>query len=46
MTEILYAIGIDGGGTGTRAVLADLQGRELAQGRGGPSGLGLGIERA
>ncbi|RQY11066.1 ATPase [Burkholderia stagnalis] len=46
MTEILYAIGIDGGGTGTRAVLADRQGRELAQGRGGPSGLGLGIERA
>lgn len=46
MTEILYAIGIDGGGTGTRAVLADRQGRELAQGHGGPSGLGLGIERA
>ncbi|MGZ2743311.1 BadF/BadG/BcrA/BcrD ATPase family protein [Burkholderia stagnalis] len=46
MTEILYAIGIDGGGTGTRAVLADRQGRVLAQGRGGPSGLGLGIERA
>ncbi|RQR53218.1 ATPase [Burkholderia sp. Bp9126] len=46
MTEILYAIGIDGGGSGTRAVLADRQGRELAQGRGGPSGLGLGIERA
>ena len=46
MTEILYVIGIDGGGTGTRAVLADRQGRELAQGRGGPSGLGLGIERA
>ncbi|MGU7784552.1 BadF/BadG/BcrA/BcrD ATPase family protein [Burkholderia sp. PU8-34] len=46
MTEILFAIGIDGGGTGTRAVLADRHGRELAQGRGGPSGLGLGIERA
>ncbi|MGU7769490.1 BadF/BadG/BcrA/BcrD ATPase family protein [Burkholderia sp. MR1-5-21] len=46
MTEILFAIGIDGGGTGTRAVLADRQGRELALGRGGPSGLGLGIERA
>ena len=46
MTETLYVIGIDGGGTGTRAVLADLQGRELAQGRAGPSGLGLGIERA
>ncbi|KVC78298.1 BadF/BadG/BcrA/BcrD ATPase family protein [Burkholderia ubonensis] len=46
MTDIFFAIGIDGGGTGTRAVLADRQGRELAQGRGGPSGLGLGIERA
>jgi glucosamine kinase len=46
MTETRYAVGIDGGGTGTRAVLADLQGRELAQGRAGPSGLGLGIEPA
>ncbi|PRE49388.1 ATPase, partial [Burkholderia multivorans] len=41
MTALLFAIGIDGGGTGTRAVLADRHGRELAQGRGGPSGLGL-----
>ncbi|WP_175798723.1 BadF/BadG/BcrA/BcrD ATPase family protein [Burkholderia ambifaria] len=46
MTALLFAIGIDGGGTGTRAILADRHGRELAQGRGGPSGLGLGIERA
>ncbi|WP_412526923.1 BadF/BadG/BcrA/BcrD ATPase family protein [Burkholderia lata] len=46
MAALLFAIGIDGGGTGTRAVLADRNGRELAQGRGGPSGLGLGIERA
>ena len=46
MAALLFAIGIDGGGTGTRAVLADRYGRELAQGRGGPSGLGLGIERA
>lgn len=46
MTALLFAIGIDGGGTGTRVVLADRHGRELAQGRGGPSGLGLGIERA
>ncbi|SOT38429.1 BadF/BadG/BcrA/BcrD ATPase family protein [Burkholderia cenocepacia] len=46
MAALLFAIGIDGGGTGTRAVLADRDGRELAQGRGGPSGLGLGIERA
>lgn len=46
MTAFLFTIGIDGGGTGTRAVLADRHGSELAQGRGGPSGLGLGIERA
>ncbi|MGU3778561.1 BadF/BadG/BcrA/BcrD ATPase family protein [Burkholderia metallica] len=46
MAALLFAIGIDGGGTGTRAVLADRHGRELAQGRGGPSGLGLGIEQA
>ncbi|HDR9769322.1 TPA: ATPase [Burkholderia cepacia ATCC 25416] len=46
MAALLFAIGIDGGGTGTRAVLADRHGRELAEGRGGPSGLGLGIERA
>lgn len=46
MAALLFAIGIDGGGTGTRAVLANRHGRELAQGRGGPSGLGLGIERA
>ncbi|WP_175890185.1 BadF/BadG/BcrA/BcrD ATPase family protein [Burkholderia cepacia] len=46
MAALLFAIGIDGGGTGTRAVLADRHGRELAQGRGGPSGLGLGIQRA
>jgi glucosamine kinase len=41
-----FLIGIDGGGTGTRVVVADAQGVELAQAAGGPSGLGLGIERA
>ncbi|GAB7536238.1 glucosamine kinase nucleotide-binding domain-containing protein [Burkholderia sp. 3C] len=46
MTEPTYLIGIDGGGTGTRAVLADARGRELARGSGGPSGLALGIEGA
>ncbi|MDI9701493.1 ATPase, partial [Burkholderia cenocepacia] len=40
------AIGMEGGGTGTRAVRADRDGRGLGRGRGGPSGLGLGIERA
>jgi glucosamine kinase len=42
----LYLIGVDGGGTGTRVVLANAAGEELAQGVAGPSGLGLGVERA
>jgi len=42
----LYLIGVDGGGTGTRVVLANAVGEELAQGVAGPSGLGLGVERA
>ncbi|SDC78377.1 glucosamine kinase [Massilia sp. PDC64] len=44
-----YLIGVDGGGTGTRARLARLSpdgAIELSQGTSGPSGLGLGIERA
>ncbi len=41
-----YLIGIDGGGTGTRVVLADARGVELAQAAGGASGLGLGVARA
>lgn len=46
MNTDLFLIGVDGGGTGTRIVLADAQGRELAQATSGPSGLGLGVERA
>jgi glucosamine kinase len=41
-----YLLGVDGGGTGTRVRLARADGTELAQGAGGPSGLGLGIARA
>jgi glucosamine kinase len=41
-----YLIGVDGGGSGTRVVLADADGIELARASGGPSGLGLGVERA
>lgn len=41
-----YLIGVDGGGTGTRVVLADARGVELAQALGGASGLALGVERA
>jgi glucosamine kinase len=46
MNKDFFLIGIDGGGSGTRVVLGDAQGRELAQAASGPSGLGLGIERA
>ncbi|CAB3786736.1 Glucosamine kinase GspK [Paraburkholderia ultramafica] len=46
MNKDFFLIGIDGGGSGTRVVLGDAQGRELAQAASGPSGLGLGVERA
>ncbi|WP_277189323.1 BadF/BadG/BcrA/BcrD ATPase family protein [Caballeronia sp. BR00000012568055] len=41
-----FLLGIDGGGSGTRVILADANGIELARASGGPSGLGLGVERA
>lgn len=46
VTEEHFLVGVDGGGTGTRVVLADARGVELSQAAGGASGLGLGIERA
>jgi glucosamine kinase len=39
----ILLVGIDGGGTGTRALVADPAGTVLARGSAGPSGLGLGI---
>jgi glucosamine kinase len=42
----LYLIGIDGGGTGTRARLTLNDGRILAQGEAGPSSLSQGVEQA
>lgn len=45
-TAAHYLIGVDGGGTGTRVVLADRQGRELARASAGPSGLAHGRELA
>jgi glucosamine kinase len=43
---IEFLLGIDGGGTGTRALLAQRDGRELGRGRAGPSALGQGIVQA
>jgi glucosamine kinase len=41
-----FLVGIDGGGSGTRARLADAKGRALGSGRAGPSALGQGIAQA
>ncbi len=41
-----YLIGIDGGGTSTRVLLADVHSTLLAQANGGPSALGLGVQAA
>jgi glucosamine kinase len=41
-----YLIGVDGGGTGTRAVVARADGSLLGQGSAGPSALGQGVPKA
>jgi glucosamine kinase len=46
MEATQYWLGVDGGGTGTRVVLADARGVELGHALGGASGLGLGVDRA
>lgn len=44
--SVRYLVGIDGGGTGTRARLTRVDGAVLGEGQSGPSGLGQGIEQA
>lgn len=44
--KITYLIGVDGGGTGTRVAVADVNGVELARGSAGPSGLINGVDVA
>lgn len=44
--EVLYRIGVDGGGTSTRARLTRISGEMLGEGRAGPSGLMQGTEQA
>lgn len=41
-----FLVGVDGGGTATRALVARRDGRVLGQGHAGPSALGQGIDRA
>ncbi|UXH78902.1 BadF/BadG/BcrA/BcrD ATPase family protein [Roseateles amylovorans] len=43
---VRFLVGVDGGGTGTRVRLSDLQGRVLGQGWAGPSALGQGVAQA
>jgi glucosamine kinase len=45
-TQFQYLIGVDGGGTGTRVVLVDKEGKELARASAGPSGLMHGAAAA
>ena len=44
--EIAYRIGVDGGGSGTRARLLRASGELLGEGQSGPSNLAQGIEQA
>lgn len=41
-----FLVGVDGGGTATRALVARRDGRVLGQGHAGPSALGQGIDKA
>lgn len=44
--HLVYLVGVDGGGTGTRLVLANHQGAEISRGTAGPSGLMYGATAA
>lgn len=43
---IKYLLGVDGGGTGCRARLTDLQGHVLGEGSAGPANIALGVDLA
>ncbi|WP_241499335.1 hypothetical protein [Chromobacterium sphagni] len=46
LTPVRFLIGVDGGGTGTRVLVAAADGKPLAQAEGPGSALSLGIEKA
>jgi glucosamine kinase len=43
---VRWWVGVDGGGTSTRAIVADVEGRVLGRGEAGASALGQGAEQA
>ena len=45
-SKIKYFIGVDGGGSGTRIIIADFNQNIIAKAEGPPSALGQGIEKA
>jgi len=45
-SEIRFIVGVDGGGTRTRARLTNFDGGMLGYGEAGPSGLGQGVDQA
>jgi len=44
--QVEYLLGVDGGGSGTRALLARRDGAVIGRGRAGPSALGQGLAQA
>lgn len=46
MSDLLYFLGVDGGGTGCRARLRAPDGAMLGEGTGGPGNIRLGLEQA
>jgi glucosamine kinase len=46
LTQVRYLIGVDGGGTATRARLTRIEGQVLGAAESGPSALGQGIDQA
>jgi glucosamine kinase len=45
-SEIQFAIGVDGGGTGCRTVIVDRHGNTLGRGTGGPSNIATNLDEA
>src|SRR5687767_7467255 len=46
MAQLDYLIGVDGGGSGTRAVVQRVGGPAVGTGQAGPSALGQGVAQA